>query len=140
MLREAPANELNTMLLAHSLSSAFLARSKCDGFAVSPGIKFSQMELTPHFIMPYELARADRSLGQTFNAVSRFISAKAVPYARICNSHVSAAWRLTRICASQEYQELEKKYLSSDFTCGAPTADSSEITLYSQLGEALQPS
>jgi hypothetical protein len=37
---------------------------------------------------------------------------------------------------AQEYQELEKKYLGSAFSCGDPAADSSEITLYSQLGTA----
>jgi hypothetical protein len=40
MLRDAPADELNTMLLRQSLSRAFLARGNCDEFTASQAITF----------------------------------------------------------------------------------------------------
>ena len=88
MLRDAPADELNTILLAQSLSRAFLARGNCDEFTASQGITLSQMETAPHFILPYDMVQADRTLVQTFNAVSKFMSATAV-----AASHTLATYR-----------------------------------------------
>ena len=109
MLRDAPADELNTMLLRQSLSRAFLARGNCDEFTASQGITLSQMETAPHFILPYDMVQADRTLVQTFNAVSKFMSATAVA-AHSHTGHIPVPYRPhTTRCASRRSTRSSKR-------------------------------
>ena len=111
MLRDAPPDKLMTILVPQSLARSFLARGNCGEFSIADGIKFTQIEAAPHFIMPFEMLRGEgREMLQSWNAVSKFVS------------------------ATEQYQALEQKYLGTASSCGPATSRSSQISLYSQLG------
>jgi hypothetical protein len=75
IMRDAPNDQSMGMIMPMSLAKGFLKRQHCDDFAIAPQLLFSQMEALPHFIVPYNSAREPQYLLQTYNAVSKFISA-----------------------------------------------------------------
>jgi hypothetical protein len=113
MLEAAPIAQPMAIVVPASTARNFLNNpGYCQHFAIATNLQFSNMERAPHFIMTYESVRQSSNLLQTWNSVSKFIS------------------------ATEAYHALELKYLLPNFNCPAPAPDGSAVTLKDQYGAA----
>jgi hypothetical protein len=114
-LRTAPDGQLMAIMMPKSVARHFL-KNNCDDFELAPDLTFSSLESGPNFVLAAGLiTQVDRKYMQTWNAVSKFLS------------------------ATLEYRALEKKFLGTDTTCPTSGGDASKMTLYQQSGGPTVP-
>ena len=114
-LRTAPDGQLMAIMMPKSVAREFL-KNNCADFALAPDLRFTSLESGPNFILAAGLiTQVDRKYLQTWNAVSKFLS------------------------ATLEYRALEKKYLGTDTTCPTSDGDAKVMTLYQQSGVPTVP-
>jgi hypothetical protein len=118
IMRAAPKDTPMAMMVPKSDARAFLKNENCDAFELAPSLRFSSFEVGPQFVMASSIVKMNVSYLQTWNAVSKFIS------------------------ATEDFRALEQKYLGADFNCvGDSAADElGALTLYQQAGAGDQPS